>query len=274
MEQITKYKGKGWILILMLAGFALILLLGLITPHASAAMFVYGSAPNYSAVVLPNESYVHQGQNISQGNYYYLRGVYGFSGQLAHWNNDDSVGYGKPDQIVTLTGGKGPTYIGPVSFPVGRWFQWDGDYCPLNSDSCSVGFGHGNAYVFAVVPPQQTDSEGILQERTVVQTNYITIFQNGSTTQIPVTYAQIETYYATPAPTTEAPLGSGTIMVTPTEIPEPTPMPILNPDIQDQNGIPIPGGVSGATVVTKKASGMVIVPVLAAMLLMIVRRKE
>ena len=36
-------------------------------------------------LVLPNNSYVHQGDNISQGNYYDLHGVYGFSGEVASW---------------------------------------------------------------------------------------------------------------------------------------------------------------------------------------------
>jgi hypothetical protein len=273
MERITKYKGPWWIPGMILFAIALILFLSIFVPPANAEMFFYGSVPNYSAVVLPNGSYVHQGQNISQGNYYDLRGVYGFSGELAHWDNDNSAGIGKPDQIVTLTGGKQSTYIDPDKFPVGRWWQWDGDYCPANSDSCSIGFGHGNAYVFYVTPESQ-DGQESLRERVIVQTSEITIFQNGSAIKIPVTYTQIQTYYATPEPTQEI-SGSGTILVTPTETPEPTPIPNLNPDIQDQNRVSIPGGVSGATVVTAKGAVPIAVPVLALIgIVLVMRRKE
>lgn len=264
------YKGAWWIPALLTFACALILLLGFLTPSASAEVFVYGSVPNYSAVVVPNNSYVMQGENISQGNVYDLRGVYGWSGQVGHWNNDNNAGIGQPDQIVTLTGKK-TTFIDPVKFPVGRWWQWDGDYCPVDSASCSTGFGRGNAYVFYVVQGQ----EGGVRERTGVQTSYITILQNGSSIQIPVTYAQVETYYATPSPTS-VPEGSGTIMVSPTETPiPPTYAGPVNPDVQDRNGITINGGVSGATVVTQKASGMIAVPALAVIAgLLVMRRKE
>ena len=270
MERITSYKGKWWIPVLIAAGALLIILISLIVPVASADVFVYGSEYNYSVNVLPNNSYVHQGENISQGNYYDLTGVYGFSGELAHWNNDNSVGQGIPDQTVVLVG-HGLTYIDPSQFPAGRWWQWDSRYCASGSDVCVTGFGNNNAYVFSVVPQPI-----IKQEKTIVHTSNITISQNGTSFEIPVTYTEIQTYYGTPAPTSTTGIG-GTIMV-------PTPIPTEtqayndqppNSDVQDQNGIPINGGVQGAVQVTAKAPVPVVVPLLAVIgMLFVVRRKK
>ena len=130
-----------------------ILILSALSAPSSAAVFVYGSEYNYSEVVLPNNSYVHQGENISQGNYYDLNGVYGFSGILGHWKDDNGMGVYAPDHLVTLDGNlRKPTYIDPAKFPVGRWYQWDGITC-RESDYCTSSFGHGNNYVFSVVRP-------------------------------------------------------------------------------------------------------------------------
>lgn len=236
---------------------SLMLFLAIVIPPVDANVLIYGSVPNYSAIILPNNSYVHQGENISQRNYYDLRGVYGFSGELAHWNNDDLVGRGQPDQIVSLSG-RGFTYIDPTVFPVGRWWQWDGQYC--NSDGyCTTGFGNGNAYVFYVTPAEQ---QSTVQERVIVQAANITISQNGSTIQIPVTYTQVQTYYGTPIPTQDL-SGSGTIIPSFTETSQPTIAGPINPDVQDQNGISIPGGVSGAVVVTPKSPVPLAVPIFA-----------
>jgi hypothetical protein len=259
MEKITKYKGKWWIVGIILIAIILSILLEILIPTVNADILIFGSAQNYSTAILPNNSYVHQGENISQGNYYNLLGVYGFSGELAHWNNDDSIGRGTPDQIIALKG-YGLTFISPEKFKVGRWWQWD-----------DMDFKNGNAYAFYVNPEQQES----IQERTIVQTANITIHQNGSTIQIPVTYTQVETYYGTPAPTS-APSGSGTIMLTPTEAPQPTiAVGPINPDVQDQNGNTIPGGVAGAAVVSRKSPVPVVLPIFAVILVLILiwRRK-
>jgi hypothetical protein len=272
MEKITEYKGHWWIVALIIIALGLIIFLGIFCPSASADVLIFGSTPNYSAVILPNNSYVMQGENISQGNHYDLRGVYGFSGELAHWNNDNSAGQGNPDQIVTLKG-YGITFIDPVKFPVGRWWQWDGNYCPTSSDTCTFSFGHGNAYVFYVTPGQQGNNMSV-QERVIVQSQNITIFQNGESIQIPVTYTQVETYYGTPIPTS-ASSGSGTITLSPTEIPIPTFAGPINPDVQDRNGVSIPGGVGGAMVVTQKSPIPILVPMFAVIMgLFVMRRKE
>ena len=217
-------------------------------------------------LVLPNNSYVHQGDNISQGNYYDLHGMYGFSGEVAHWNNKYLIGQGVPDQIITIPG-TGKSFIDPATMPPGEYWQWDGQYCMNGSDLCITGFGNDNAYVFYVVQQQMS-----LQTKTIVLTSNITIQQNGSTVQIPVTYTQVETFYATPAPT-EAPGSSGTIVIPTTETPMPVSGPV-NPDVQDQNGISIIGGVSGAVPVTPSAPVPIIVPVLAALGIFAIRRKK
>ena len=73
-------------IIKIVVAIALIFLVVLfIVQDVHADVFVYGSIYNYSEVVVPNNSYVHQGENISQGRYYDLSGVYGWSGLLANW---------------------------------------------------------------------------------------------------------------------------------------------------------------------------------------------
>jgi hypothetical protein len=277
--EITTYKGHWWIAILMAFALVLAIAVGLIVSPVSADVFIYGSLQNYSIAVLPNNSYVHQGENISQGYYYSLLGVYGFSGELAHWNNDDRAGMDTPDQIVVLEG-HGYTYIDPAKFPVGRWWQWDGKSCD-SSGLCVTGFGHGNPYVFAVVKPQYAP-----QNKTIIRTSNITISQNGTMIQIPVTYAEVVTYYGTPVPVktpipipktqtdgVNAPNASGTIVV-----PTPTPIsttPAVITDVQDQNGIQIPGGVGAVQEVTAKAPLPVVVPAMAiALTLLVFRRKK
>jgi Domain of unknown function (DUF3821) len=232
-----------------------------------ADVFIFGSETNYSQVVLPNQSYVHQGENISQGNYYDLSGIYGFSGMLCWWANEDNVGMSYPDKIITLSGNPNDVYINPAVYPVGQYFQWDGGVS--NSSGYSYSFGADNAYVFYVNPEQQP----ILQEKTVVHTSNITISQNGSLVEIPVTYTEVQTFYAPlPPEQTTNYSASGTIEIPAPEItsaPEP-----VNPDVQDQNGIPINGGVSGAAVVTAKGPVAVEVPVFAAIVALVVLRRK
>jgi hypothetical protein len=152
-------------------------------PVTSATVISFGTYYNYSEVVLPNNSYVHQGENISQGCWYDLRGVYGFSGELAHWNSDYKVGDDTPDTIIELAG-YGYTYIDPAKFPTGRYFQWDGAIC-ASDGTCKYGFGHGNSYVFAVVPQPAMD-----QSTTITRTTNITITTANGTVSVPITYQE------------------------------------------------------------------------------------
>jgi hypothetical protein len=268
--EITNYKGTGWIFALMVSalmviGIALAIFLSLLVSPVSAEVFVYGSVPNYSAVILPNNSYVHQGENISQGNYYDLRGIYGFSGQLAHWDSDYLVGQGQPNQIITLSGTH-LEYIDPAKYPVGRWFQWDGEYCSTDSDYCTTGFGNGNAYVFAVVPAQKKAMQAVK----VTRSANITISSGEGTITVPVTYSEIVNQ-----PIEEGQTSHPT--TTPTLVNENARPPVAvptNPDIQDRNGVTIPGGVSGAVVVTQKAPIAFAIPVFAVIVGLIVMRRK
>ena len=275
MGNTTTYKGHWWIPVIIVRGILLIILTGLLIPMAYADVISYGPSYNYSEVILPNDSYVHQGENISQGNWYDLGGIYGFSGKIAHWTDTSNIGYQSPDQIIVLTGSPHtPTYIDPILYPAGEWYQWDGQVCDTTKGYCSSGFGHGNNYAFAVVKPQ--GNETIVNSVIVVKYSNITILQNGSSIQIPVTYTEIQTYSGTPVPTDTTGIG-GTIMVpTPetTNIPTPNNQPVAM-DVQDQNGIPINGGVAGAVQVTAKSPVPVVVPVFAILItLFVIRRKK
>ena len=77
--------------------------------------------------------YVHQGENISQGNYYDLSGIYGFSGVVVSWKDDDNAGITQPEYVITLSH-PSKVYIDPEIFPAGRYYQWDGGYCYSDSD--------------------------------------------------------------------------------------------------------------------------------------------
>jgi hypothetical protein len=183
----------------------------LVFPPASADVFVYGSNPNYSAVILPNNSYVHQGENISQGNWYDLSGVAGFSGLFAYWEYDEDVGYTVPTTIVTLDNLRW-VYIDPVIFPAGRWFMWDGEFCKDADYSCSSGFGRGNNYAFAVVKPSRPLPQ-------VTSVNSEIVVSSGDTIiKIPVTLLQAPVTEATP----DIAANNITTIVIPTATPEPT----------------------------------------------------
>lgn len=232
-----------------------ILVLLVFTAPVNALVFVYGTNYNYSEVVLPNNSYVHQGENISQGNYYDLGGVYGFSGKLAHWKNSDDIGYETPDKVVTLeTIAHKVTYIAPEDFPAGEWYQWDGQYCDEDKGYCSTGFGHGNNYAFAVVkkaPEWTTRTESVttyknitiagedgnetivqvtVQETVQVRETVVDVLAGNVTTLIVPTTQPIATTPPTPPPTLLLPNSDHT--------PVPTTLEVVTPK-SAQTGVPI-----------------------------------
>lgn len=168
----------------------------LLIPISHAEVFSYGTNYDYSQVVLPEYSYVHQGENISQGYYYDLSGVYGFSGELAHWNNDYEAGVGEPDQINNLDRPKN-TFIDPAKWPAGRWWQWDGASCTIDG-ICQSGFGHGNAYVFAVVKKTNTTANKTMESVVVYQN--ITVMSEGMSIEIPVSVVVTAVPQQTPLP--------------------------------------------------------------------------
>ena len=180
---------------------------------AWANTLYYGPEISYNASLTDaNNSYVHQGDNITQGNYYDLSGIYGFSGILAHWNDDfDNAGVTEPDYMFTIISPYA-VYIDPAKFPVGRWYQWDGGvgcYGGTNTNNnggtilgatptptyneaglCTNGFGNDNAYVFAVVAPVAAPVVPVVHTMNVTET------VGNQTIIIPITYT--ETVTATP----------------------------------------------------------------------------
>ena len=235
-------------LILVVISLSAIAIMFIASP-VSAEVLSYGTEYNYSASILPNNSYVHQGENISQGRYYDLSGVYGFSGQLAHWTKNWEVGVGEPDDIVTIENPRRPIYIDPDVFPVGRWFQWDGQICK-SDEWCTSGFGHGNAYVFAVVAP--VSSPPVTKSVAVVYHSNITVQSGDDIIQIPIT-AQATMQVVEP---TAAVKGVVTVVIPPAITPTPS-----NRDI---------------AIVTPKAPVSVIMPVFAIFIVgfLIWRRKR
>jgi hypothetical protein len=194
------------------------------------------NALNYSVNALPNNSYVHQGENISQGNYYDLSGIYGFSGVIASWKDDYNSGITQPDYVVVLSYPRN-TYIDPATFPAGRYYQWDGGYCKDSSD-CTNSFGHANAYVFAIAGPIKMTQ----QNRTVVHYVNITEQVGNQTIQVPVTYTEVITGEMTLGP---AIAEQQTINLPQTTAPINTPQegPTAQ-NVVDINGDPV-NGISG-----------------------------
>ena len=241
-------RGIASIIITIFAVLVALFIVLLLASPVSAEVLSYGTEYNYSASILPNNSYVHQGENISQGRYYDLSGVYGFSGQLAHWTKNWNVGVGMPDDIITIENPRRPIYIDPKVFPVGRWFQWDGQVCK-DDEWCSSGFGHGNAYVFAVVAP--VSSPPVTKNVTMVYHSNITVQSGDDIIQIPVT-AQVTVQVVEP---TAAVKGAVTVVIPPAITPTP-----VNRDI---------------AIVTPKAPVSIMMPVFAVVLggILIWRRK-
>ena len=231
---------NGLRLSILILTILLVAVVVLITP-SSAQIFTYGSNYNYSQVVLPNNSYVHQGENISQGRCYDLSGVYGFSGVIAHWKYEDDVGYTYPDTTIDIMSKRGDICITEDKFPVGNYYQWDGNYCK-EDDWCSSGFGHGNTYVFHVVAP--------LAQTSTVETVYsnITVESGGQKIEIPVTY----TVVSTPVPSNTPDIAATNITTIELPTTEPTPPPQYT---IDPKNTPIP--------VTPKASLPVFVVIAA-----------
>ena len=254
--------------LLLLAVFVVCLAFAIfIVGTASASVISYGTNYNYSEVVLPNTSYVHQGENISQGNYYDLFGICGFSGKIAHWNHPDDVGYENPDTIITLDDNPHHlTYIEPSKFPVGEWYQWDGATCGKDSGWCTSGFGHGNNYAFAVVASYH------LKNETITKTKNITITgEDGNSIEVQVTVQ--ETVQIRESSVDVLAGNVTTIVVTttkPTETPTATPVQTLLLPNSDHTPAP-----TTPEVVTPKADpGYVPVMVIISLILVTLYRRD
>ena len=234
---------------------------------ASVSAISWGGDPkyfNYSINVLPNNSYVHQGENISQGNYYDLSGIYGFSGVVVSWKNDDNAGITQPEYVITLSHPRN-VYIDPEIFPAGRYYQWDGGMgcgstddddsgsnyfengalvtvSPTYGSTCMGMFGHDNTYVFAVVGPVGLIKEVTPQDRIVTHTANITEQIGNQTVVVQVAYNET---VKGEIPQSQSVAQQQTIIVP--ETPAPTDTPVTGPTAQnvvDTNGNPI-NGVAG-----------------------------
>jgi hypothetical protein len=199
--------------------------LSLTIPFASASVFVYGSVHNYSVNVLPNGSYVHQGENISMGQCYDLGGVYGFTGKFGWWKDSENAGMGYPDKIVDL-GDLKPHHLTCIDdqFVPGEWYQWDGYNCEKDS-FCTSGFGRGNSYVFAVVArPVNMTNQTVITYKNITRTN-----MDGTFEVVQVTV--VETIRV-PDNRPDVPPMNVTTIVLPTTSPTPTPVPTLMTPVQ------------------------------------------
>lgn len=199
---------------------------------SAGIVFTYGSNYNYSVNVLPNNSYVHQGENISQGNYYDLSGVYGFSGVLAWWKDQWTAGTTYPEKTFDLNILKlHSVYIDPATWPVGKYYQFDGAMSGSNESGGSY-FGNGNCYVFYVTKPSENWTAPTIVTN-VTRTGEIEVNIGGNITKVQVTYTDQVTGTQTPVPT-NTPLGQHTVILPTTAAPEPT-----NPDVVDKYGNPV-----------------------------------
>lgn len=174
----------------------------LIIGVTNAAIFTYGSNYDYSAVTLPNNSYVHQGENITQGYRYDLSGVYGWSGILGHWKSENNIGYTIPDTTVNLNDYNArDMYLDPSLFPVGQWYQID----KFSADEDVNSFGRGNNYAFYVVKQKDdkiynesgfyTPGEDVEVKETVYNTS-VFVFNGTVNEEIQITVSVTETSYA------------------------------------------------------------------------------
>ena len=243
---------KYWMIAGEMILVGLIFVCAILIGTAGANTLYYGPNVNYSEVVLPNNSYVHQGENISQGNYYDLSGIYGFSGVLAHWNDKYNAGVTEPDLTYTISNNPYSVYIDPTKFPPGQYYQWDGGTnCGANSvsgtsnyfsdgvlvtstpgdegGSCMGEFGNDNTYVFTVV------AQATPQYVPVVHTMNVTETVGNQTIIIPVTY--IDTVTDTPIPV----ISNAQTIVIPTTVDTSSTTEPGQSNAVDINGIPING---------------------------------
>lgn len=208
----------------------------------AGTVFVFGPNYDHSAVVLPNNSYVHQGENISQNNYYDLSGIYGFSGVLGWWEDEYYAGITYPDKTFNLNSHNvRHTYIDRESWPTGKYYQFDGGAYNKDKDITTSYFGKSNTYVFYVTAPTIPVEESA-KVVNVTKTGEIEVNVGGNVTKVPVTYS--EEIIITPEPT-NIPENQHTIVI-PTTVQETQ----VQPNSIDQYGHRIQEGPSDIQKVT------------------------
>lgn len=241
--EVNESISNGAMLVLLLT----LGLLPIICPLCSAQIFTYGSNYNYSEVVLPNNSYVHQGENISQGLCYDLSGVYGWSGILGNWKSEYDYGYTAPDNHNNLNDiNYKVVCLDSSKWPVGAWYQID----RITSDTDDYTSDHGNNLAFRVVPYIGESAPSSTIE--VVHTN-ISVQSGDEIVEIPVTYTMEVT--AEPTHADIAAKNVTTITLPTTATPEPT---------RDPRSTPVP--------VTPKTPIDVVTPIIALGVILLHRK--
>ena len=286
------WKLLGWLALALVILFALLLIVSSANADFSGSNTIfYGPEPVYNTTLADaNQSYVHQGDNITQGNYYDLSGIYGFSGIIEAWKDDiDDAGITQPDYTFVVSGSPGLTYIDPKLFPAySRWYQDDGgsgaNCNNANSNAanyfsggnlvtssantgnngvCTNGFLNDNAFVFTVLPPASNMTP---INHTVVKTINITEQVGNQTIVVPFTYTEVETPVITPVATLVNEQVVNTVTTRPTlllpttaTIPVTTiatTVPVTGPteqNVVDINGDPVQGIAGGVPTVTAKS---------------------
>lgn len=220
-------------IILVVAAVAVILGLWFVSSIVDATVISYGSEKNYSAVVLPEYSYVMQGENISQGLYYDLSGVYGWSGILGSWKNDYNAGYTLPDYTVNVGDENAHrVLIDAERWHTGRWYQLD----KYESNEYGNAFRNGNNYVFYVVKnttPKDTITGVVITPSPIaelkVYNTSVYVYDGNTSIEIPVTVSVMETSHVDISIPVDQPKNVQTIVVPTTLVQQPAP--IVSPQI-------------------------------------------
>lgn len=215
-------------IVLVVAAFAIILGIWALSSVVDASTLTIGASYNYSAVVRPEHSYVMQGDNISQGFYYDLSGVYGWSGILGSWKNDYNAGYTLPDYIVNLgDGDMHKVLIDKERWNPGRWYQIDS----YVANEYGNAFKSGNNYVFYVVR-NTTDRNGLVgsvatqppvAELRIYNTS-VYVYDGNASIEIPMTVSVMETSHVDISIPIDQPKNVQTIIVPTTIVTQPNPV--------------------------------------------------
>ena len=215
-------------IVLVVVAFAIILGIWALSSTVDASTFVVGSSTNYSEIIRPEFSYVMQGDNISQGLYYDLSGVYGWSGILGNWKNDYNAGYTVPDYIVNIADeDMHKVLIDSTRWNPGRWYQID----KYKANEFGNAFKSGNNYVFYVVknttarglPTGATTTAPPIAELRVYNTS-VYVYDGNTSIEIPMTVSVMETSHVDISIPIEQPKNVQTIIVPTTIVTQPNPV--------------------------------------------------
>lgn len=215
-------------IILVVVAFAIILGIWALSSVVDASTFVVGNSLNYSVALRQEYSYVMQGDNISQGFYYDLSGVYGWSGILGSWKNDYNAGYTLPDYTVNIGDENAhKVLIDQKRWNPGRWYQID----KYEANEFGNAFKSGNNYVFYVVR-NTTDKNGSpgtvvtqppVAELRIYNTS-VYVYDGNASIEIPMTVSVMETSHVDISIPIDQPKNVQTIIVPTTIVTQPNPV--------------------------------------------------